>query len=131
MINRNKQDSQQQQSRGRSRSNAGRIPYLKVENVNFDHRLATVLSTRMEDDNFKPNGPQVLSVKIAFAGNTYLWTLRSNNPNLDILADAFGDDETKWVGKEFNLFLETDQHTNNNMIRAEVVSTKTASSKRG
>jgi hypothetical protein len=125
MIPRGQAGQQQSQQQGRRRSSGGggggRLPYLKVENVNFDKRTASVLSARMEDDNFNRNAPQVLSLKIAFAGATYLWNLRINNPNLDILADSFGDDETKWVGKEFLLFLETDTHTNNNQIRAEVV----------
>jgi len=121
---------QQGQGQGRRRSSGGSggIPYLKIENVNFDKRTANILSARMEPDSFNKSAPDVLSLKIAFAGATYLWNLRISNPNLDILADVFGDDEQKWVGKEFLLFLETDSHTNKNQIRAEV---KQEAKKRG
>lgn len=119
MINRNQPASSgQQQRRGGGRERGG-LPFLKITNVAFDKKTAKVLSTRMESDNFKPD-QEVVSVKIAYNSATYLWTLRMNNPNLDILIDAWGPEESKWIGKEFLLFLETDEHTNNSLIRAEV-----------
>jgi hypothetical protein len=126
MINRSARNDAPQQQQGR-RQNTGRsrgsgqtgIPYLKTENVNFDKRTANIIACRVEDDAFKP-GQQAVVAKIAFAGNTYLWTIRLDNPNLDILCDAFGDDEQKWVGKDFLLFLETDEFTNKNYTRVEI-----------
>lgn len=136
MINRDKRSDTPQQS-GRSRntgskggSNRGGLPYLKTENLNFDKRTANIIAARTEDDNFKP-GQQAVVVKIAFAGNTYLWTLRLDNPNLDILCDAFGDDEEKWPGKEFLLFLETDSFNNKNWMRVEIPTAQGKGKSRG
>lgn len=130
MINRNQRSDAPQQSRGRSsggssKGQRGGLPYLKQENITFDKRTASIIAARTEDDNFKP-GQQAVVVKMAFAGNTYLWTLRLDNPNLDILCDAFGDDEEKWVGKEFLLFLETDTFNNKNWMRVEIPSTQSS-----
>jgi len=94
------------------------------------HQLATIADARVQDDNFKPNGPQVVVVKLKFKGEFILWTLRSNNPCLEAIGDAFGDDETAWKGLDIELYIEEDSFDGKKWIRVEPVA-KTATTKRG
>ena len=103
------------------KANRGGIPYLKTENVNFDKRTAKILATKLGQDQ---KGSATVILKIAYAGNTYLWTLRMSNPNLVILCERFGNDEEKWVGESFMLALETDEFTNISWPRVSFASEK-------
>ena len=125
MINRNQtpaagQPQQQQRRRSSGGGSGDGIKYLTKADVSVDKRPAKILSTRVQPDNFKPE-EDVVSVKILFNGNVKLWTLRMTNPNLDTFIDAWSNDETTWLEKEFNLFLITDEHDGKTQIRAEII----------
>ena len=107
------------QRRG-GRTNQG-VPFLTVDKLSSDHSPATILAARLQDDNFKPNGPQVVVVKILLRSNTFLWTLRSNNPNLDALVDAFGPDESTWENRKISMYIEEDNFDGKKWIRCEAV----------
>jgi hypothetical protein len=134
MINRNQQTSsqpQQQQQRRGGRTGGGSsdgIKYLSKADVSIDKRPAKILSTRVQPDNFKPE-EDVVSVKILYNGNVKLWTLRMTNPNLDTFIDAWSNDESTWLEKEFNLFLITDEHDGKTQIRAEIITPAPAAKK--
>lgn len=102
-------------SNGRGQQQRAGLPFLKTENLNFDKRTAKILAVKPGEDN---RGNKQITLKISYAGNTYLWGLRLNNPNVKHLIDMFGNDEEKWVGESFLLALETDEFTNRNWPRA-------------
>jgi hypothetical protein len=104
---------------GRGNTSGG-IPYLKIENVNFEKRIARILDVREQDSKF---GKQVV-VKIAYAAATYLWAINLTNTLLVDLCNFFTQDENKWPGREFYLYLETDDFTNKNRMKVEEVPTK-------
>lgn len=87
----------------------GGLPFLKAENVTAEKRVAKILGTKQGEDQ---RGKGKVSLKIAFAGNTYLWDLRLNNPNLATLVGLFGQHEEQWVGEQFLLGLQEDEFTN-------------------
>ncbi len=115
-------------SNGKGKKKASGFRYLSADMLTSTHQLATIQDARMQPDNFNPNSPDVLVVKLKFKGEFILWTLRANNPSLEELGDAFGDDETKWNGKEIELFIEEDNFTGKKWIRSEAV-TETRKSK--
>lgn len=129
LINYNK--PQDGTSRNRSSQSTG-IPKLTVQNLTFDKRKARVLATRNYDGKW---GMQV-GLKIAYAGQTYIWYLNvpdavGRNPNFDFLINQFGQDENNWVDGEFYLYLENDEFSNQNRIRCAAVEKETPTRKRG
>lgn len=114
---------------GRKRKGSG-LRYLSADMLSTAHQLAEIVAARVQDDNFKPNGPQVVVVKLKFKGEFILWTLRSLNPSLEVIGDAFGDDETKWAGKDVELYIEEDSFDGKKWIRCDAV-TSAPPTKRG
>jgi hypothetical protein len=125
MIHRNTSTVANGGSRGR-RANAG-IPFLTADKLTPEMTPVKILGARVQPDNFKPD-QNVVVVKLALKGNTYLWTLRNQNPNLDILCDTFGEDELKWIGEEIQMYVEVDDFDNKSWIR--VSASKPAAKKR-
>jgi len=115
------QQSQNGRNQGRKRTNAG-VPFLTVEKLTFDKQAAKILAAQVRPDNFRQGQTSVV-VKILLRSNTFLWTLREGNPNLDILCDAMGEDESQWNGREIFLFVEEDDFDGKKWIRSEVAST--------
>jgi hypothetical protein len=104
-----------QTSKQGARRDTGSIPSLKLENVSFDKRTAKILAARPQDGKF---GRQI-AVKIAFAGQTYIWYVRVDSKDgswCRFLTDNFGQDESMWAGHEFLLFAEHDDFNNRNQI---------------
>lgn len=92
-------------------NNRGGIPFLKTENVSPAPSLCKVLAAKTGKDN---KGKDQLSLKISYRSHLYIWTLRSNNPNVKKLIDMFGSDETQYKDVEFGLGLEADDFTGRN-----------------
>jgi hypothetical protein len=117
------------QSTKGGKKKASGFRFISADMLSSTHQLATIQDARIQPDNFNPNAPEVLVVKLKFKGEFILWTLRANNPNLEELGDSFGDDESKWSGKEIELFVEEDNFSGKKWIRAEAV-TEGSKSKR-
>jgi hypothetical protein len=100
---------------GRRQSVSGTIPKLTLENVSFDRKTARVIAVREVSGAY---GKQV-AIKIAYSGNTYIFYLGVSDTRVKQLCDMFGNDENKWVGREFLLFLETDDFNNRNSIHVD------------
>lgn len=103
------------QSSGKGSQRTTGLPFLRIENLNFDKRTAKILAVKQGEDS---RGNKQVTLKVSFVGNTYLWGLRLNNPNVAHLCHIFGNDEETWVGQTFLLALETDEFTNRNWPRA-------------
>jgi hypothetical protein len=94
--------------------------YLNADILSSAHQLAQIAGARVIDDAFR-KGEQCVETKLKFKGEYILWTLRPGNPNLDVIADALGEDESAWAGHEVELFTETDDWNGKTMIRVEMV----------
>lgn len=129
MIPRGNSSSNQSNQKGKRKSSGFR--FLSVDMLSSTHSLATIEEAKMQPDNFNPDNPDVLVVKLKFKGEFILWTLRANNPNLETLGDAFGDDETKWSGNEVELYIEEDNFTGKKWIRSEAVTANSIKSGKG
>jgi hypothetical protein len=112
------------QTSNRKRRNSG-LDFFNVEMLTPQKQPCKILAARTQDDTFKP-GNKLVAVKVLFRSNTYLWNLRPGNPNLDIIGDAIGDDETQWAGRELLVFTEKDDFDNKIWMRCEVVSEPTS-----
>lgn len=97
--------------------------YLAVTMLSATHQLATIVDARVEKDNFRKD-EEVVVTKLKMKGQYILWTLRDNNPCLDVLMDSFGADESKWKEKEIELYLEEDNFNGKQWIRCEAVVSK-------
>lgn len=93
-------------SRPAGRRERSGIPFLSREHMTFDKRSTEVLAVRLGQDN---RGNQQVGLKVNYGGVVYLWNLRTTNPNLEKLCSAFGEDETKWAGKKFDMALQQDE----------------------
>jgi hypothetical protein len=51
----------------------------------------------------------------------YWWMLSNDNPNMDVLCDAIGNDTGKWPGGEVNIFLEKEMPSEIMFVRSEVI----------
>lgn len=125
-------DSGNSASGGRSSSKkkgGSGLRYLSTDMLNTDKQTALIVDARTQDDNFKP-GKQLVVVKIKFKGEMLLWTLRPGNPNMDVLADAMGDDETAWKDRSIELFNEVDSFDHKVWMRCEVLPTVSASKRK-
>jgi hypothetical protein len=114
----------------RSGKKGSGLRYLSADMLTTTHQLANIADARVQDDNFGKDRPQVVVVKLRFKGEFILWTLRSNNPSLEVLGDAFGDDETKWNGRDIELYIEEDTFDGKKWIRCDAISGVATESKR-
>lgn len=80
--------------------------WLKTEKLFKDPQTVKVLAVKQQANS--RSGEDELILKFALQGESTFWTLRSSNPNLEILLTAFGSDENEWVGKEFGLYAGVD-----------------------
>lgn len=118
MIPKYSGNSNRSNSGGRS-SNKGKpsgIQWLRNEDCSTDRTTAKIIGVKVGADNF---GNDVVNLKIAFKGQTFLDGIRTNNPNLEILTHAFGDDENGWVGQELLIYLEEDDFSGKKYRRYE------------
>ena len=102
--------------------------YITEQDLSKDKQLARVLAVK-ENDQKVSEGQRRFSdiiVKIAFKGETRLFGLKLNNPNLAILQEAFTQDENKWPDREFYLFLEEEEFSGRMFPRVEPVTAKKA-----
>jgi hypothetical protein len=108
----------------RGKKKGSGLGYLTIDKLSSAHQLASIVDARVQPDNFGANKPDVVVVKLKFKGEFILWTLRSNNPCLETLGDAYGDDEKKWAGRDIELYYEEDSFDGKKWIRVEAVVTK-------
>jgi hypothetical protein len=105
-------------SRGRTQQPRDGHDYLKWTHLSADPKTAKVLACRLQPDNFKPK-EQLIMTKLSLDGQTFLFPLRLNNPNLQVLQNAFGYDENEWIDKKFHVFAEEDEVTGQHRIAVE------------
>jgi hypothetical protein len=113
--------------RGGRRRGTG-LRYLNTDMLSTAHQLASIADARVQPDNFRP-GEFAVVVKLKFRGEFILWSLRPKNPNLETIAEALGDDETTWKGRDIELYVEEDDFDGRKQIRAEVAPAPTAGKK--
>jgi len=104
------------QSGGKRKPNG--LPFLSKEHANHAKQPGKVVAARLEDDNFR-KGEQVVTLKVEFREQHYLYNLRTNNPTLDSLIEAWGDDETTWNNKPVVIFNEEDDFNGKTWLRIE------------
>src|SRR5205807_428893 len=101
---------------GQQRGPRTGIPFLKVENLTQEPKRCKILAVK-EDTDGKFND---YVLKLAIAGTSYFWGLRTNNPNFSILFNEFGAEENQWVGKEFLIHLEYDEFSEKQFPRVKM-----------
>jgi hypothetical protein len=89
---------------------AGQIPYLKNEHLTSDPRAAKIMGVRAEEKG--KFGPAVV-LKLSMSGHTFLWTVRTKNPNYKTLLEKFGQNENDWAGQTILLALAQDDFSEN------------------
>lgn len=103
--------------------------FLSIDMLNSTQQLAEIIDAKVLPDSFR-KGEDAVVCKLKLNGEFLLWTIRNNNPNLEILGDAFGDDERKWVGKRIMLATESDDFSGRAQIRVAPEGDKAASKRR-
>lgn len=89
-------------------SQAGGLPWLKIEHLSSEKRILSILKARGEKDRWK--NPSVV-MQVRYDGKLFLWQPNAKNPNYDLLIDILGQDESKWPGNDVMIFLEEDELT--------------------
>lgn len=102
-------DQQPQQGNGRRRQRNG-LPFLSPRECSTNPQPATVVVASVGPHAFR-RGEEQVNMRIRFKGKDYTFGLRENNPNLDTLCDAWGEDETQWAGKEMEVYNHEDPAT--------------------
>jgi len=114
----NGNDNRQRFSRSNgARKNTG-FPMLSTDKATTDQQPGRIVGARVEDDKYR-NGQQLVALKVQFKSQMYLYNLRTNNPVLDTLAEAWGDDEQGWIGKDVVIFNEEDDFNGKLWLRLE------------
>lgn len=119
MINRDNRNNDRQG--GRAGGRGGRrngLAYLSTKEATHTAQPGKIIAARVEDDTFRP-GNQVVAMRIRFKGQDWLYNLRTNNPTLDGLCNAFGDDESTWAGKDVSIFNEEDDFNGKVWLRID------------
>lgn len=93
--------------------------YLKWQDLSSDWKTAKILACQPMEDNFN-KGKTLVMCKLSLEGKIRLFPLRVNNPNLEVLQNAFGVDENDWVDR--HILLKTEEHsiTGQHQIVADV-----------
>ena len=95
-----KSETQRGNIGGGGKRSAPNVPFIKVEDLTEEPKLAKILAVQSKNTGFND-----LIVKIAIGGRSYFFGLKSSNANYETLFNAFGDDEKKWIGQEFTIGL--------------------------
>jgi hypothetical protein len=111
---------------GRSRERQGTgHKYLALSDLSFDKKTAKILGVKVGPGTASWNKDQtVVTCKLSLEGSLRMWTLTVNNPNLEILQNAFGSDENDWTEKKVQLFIEENDWDGKQNIRCAVVEGK-------
>lgn len=117
MIPRNTGNSSGGQ-RGGGRKRGSGLPFLAPDKASTVREPGKIIAARVENDNYR-QGEQMVALKINFRNQLFLYNLRSNNPTLDALCNAFGDDELQWAGKHVVIFNEVDDFNGKTWLRIE------------
>lgn len=105
--------------RGGSSSKKGpRAPYLKAEHLEGEAR--TFLVTKVVQEATDYSDLQVLCDETVTKEH-YILGLRLNSENYRVLFGSFGEDEKKWVGREFVLSPQISEISGNERMVASVV----------
>jgi hypothetical protein len=97
------------------------IPRLKSADLSMDKIPAKIIGARNGKSKYRKN-EDIVEVKLQFRNQFRLWLLTAKNPNLDILCDALGEDETQWADTDVLLFNHEDEWNGNIWPRVEVPS---------
>lgn len=117
MIPRNSgQPSQQARGGGRGGKKPNGLPFLSAAEASTMHQPAKIVAARVEVDTFRP-GEQVVALKLMFKGQLWLYNIRTNNPSLDVLCEAYGDDENAWSNKGLDVYNEIDDFNGKTWLR--------------
>ena len=102
MISRNKPTSA-----GAAAAQRNGLPFLSAKDATHSPQPARLVTCRLERDQFRA-GQSVVKMRIDYKGQHWTYNLRTSNPNLDVLCEAWGDDETKWLNRHFEIYTEED-----------------------
>ena len=97
--------------------------FLKADDLSTDPKTAKILAVRVQPDNFNPK-VNVVMCKVTLDGHIKMWPIRLNNPNLEVLQNAFGTNENDWLDKKIQLSVEEDEFDGRHWIRAAIVGEK-------
>ena len=123
-----KNDSSRESGNRRGRTSNNRqqsgLPNLKTSDVDFNKKIVKVIDAKEPPPPNSYNNAIIL--KIAYDGRTFLWNLKQNNPCFEVLYHACknGANPSDWVNLEFYLYLETDDFTQVNWPRVELIKEK-------
>lgn len=117
MIPRSSNNQSGQSFRGTQKKRTG-FPFLSTEKVTTDKQHGRIVGARVEPDTFRKN-EDVVALKIQFKSQMYLYNLRTNNPVMEALAEAWGEDEQQWINKDVVIFNEEDDFNGKTWLRIE------------
>lgn len=115
-------NGQGQQGGGGGRQRSG-LPYVNESNLSLDKKRCRVLAVKLNDAPVR-EGQRRFSdviVKFAMGGDMYLLGLKTDNPNYEILCKAFGEDDNRWLEREFFMYLEEDDFDKRRWVRVEPI----------
>lgn len=99
------------------------IPYITETQLSLDKKRCRIIGVKVNDAPLKEGQKRYSDVIIKFAmgGETYLEGFKVNNPNYEKLTTAFGQDENRWLEREFFYYLEEDDFDHKLWKRVEAV----------
>jgi len=121
----NQTSQQSQAGRGFGKKRSG-FDYITEAELSTDKVVARILAVKENKETLR-EGQRRFSdvvVKIAFKGQTWLFGMKLDSPNLAILQQNLTLDENKWIGREFYLFIESEEFSGRNYPRVEVIPEK-------
>lgn len=99
------------------------FPYVRETDLSTDKKRARILDVRVNDAKVKEGQRRYSDViaKIALEGKTFLFGLKADNPNYELLVREFSEDENRWPDREFFLYLELDSFSGKYWTRVEPI----------
>lgn len=121
-----------QQGGGQQRAPRSGYTYVNEGDLSTDKVVAKILATKLNDAPLKDGQQRFsdLTLQIAFKGQTRLFGVKffdkggAITPNYQFFLDGFGDDNNKWVGREFYLYAEREEFTGRVFPRVEPIEEK-------
>jgi hypothetical protein len=102
------------------------LTYITAQDLSEDKVVAKILAVKANDAPLKEGQRRFSDVtaKIVFKGQNRLFGFKLDTPNYTICIQDFGEDEAKWVDREFYLYNEKEEFTEKIFPRVEPIAKK-------
>ena len=119
----------QTQGGGQQRAPRSGYTYISETDLSADKHIARILATKINDGPLKEGQRRFsdMALQVAFRGQTRLFGIKFFDntglmtPNYQILIEDFGEDNDKWIGREFYLFAEKEEFSGRIFPRVEPI----------